>query len=78
MQIKPQDRIWEVFYFKNFIFLQIGIRKVVSIRDGVSYLDPFGFYNGCCDEECNVVLLGSLKDGCSLIDHPLSTVTYQT
>lgn len=63
-----------------FMIHKDGLHSVVnyvSVRDGVSYLDPFGFYNGCCDEDSNVVLLGSWKDGCPLIDHPLSTVTYQ-
>lgn len=63
-----------------FMIHKDGLHSVVnyvSVRDGVSYLDPFGFYNGCYDEDSNVVLLGSWKDGFPIIDHPLSTLTYQ-
>lgn len=63
-----------------FIIHKDGLHSVVnyvSVRDGVSYLDPRGFYNGCNNEDCNVVLLGNWRDGWPLIDHPLSTPTYQ-
>lgn len=62
-----------------FLIHKDGLHSVVnyvSVRDGVSMLDPFGYYNGHYDEDSNVVFLGKWRDGLPFIDHPIYTPTY--
>lgn len=62
-----------------FLIHKDGLHSVVnyvSVRDGVSMLDPFGYYNGHYDEDSNVVFLGKWCDGWPIIDHPIYTPTY--
>lgn len=62
-----------------FLIHKDGLHSVVnyvSLRDGVSMLDPFGYYNGHYDEDSNVVFLGKWRDGWPIIDHPIYSPTY--
>lgn len=52
-----------------------SVTNYVSMRDGVSYLDPLGFFGGFFDDESNIIYLGSLH-GIPVIDHLLVMQTY--
>jgi len=54
-----------------------SVVNYVSVRDGVSLLDPFGYYRGHYqDPDSNVVFLGNWRDGWPIIDHPIYSPTY--
>ncbi len=62
-----------------FMIHKDGLHSVVnfvSMRDGVSILDPFGYFRGHLDQASGVIFLGSLFDGLPFVDHPISSATY--
>jgi hypothetical protein len=63
-----------------FMIHKDGLHSVVnyvSVRDGVSMLDPFGYFRGHYDEDSNVVFLSSWREGLPIIDHPIYGSTYE-
>lgn len=52
------------------------INHFVSVRDGVSLLDPFGFIQACRGQLSNVLFVGSFW-GIPLVDHLFSAQCYQ-
>lgn len=52
------------------------IHHFVSVRDGVSLLDPFGFIQACRGQLSNVLFVGSFW-GIPLVDHLFSAQCYQ-
>lgn len=64
-----------------FMIHKDGLHSVVnyvSVRDGVSLLDPFGYYRGHSqDPDSNVVFLGGWREGWPIIDHPIYSPTYK-
>lgn len=52
------------------------IHHIVSVRDGVSLLDPFGFIQACRGQLNNVLFVGSFW-GIPLVDHLFSAQCYQ-
>lgn len=52
------------------------INHFVSVRDGVSLLDPFGFIQACRGQINNVLFVGSFW-GIPLVDHLFSAQCYQ-
>lgn len=62
-----------------FMIHKDGLHSVVnfvSMRDGVSLLDPFGYFKGHLDEDSSVVFLGSVWEGLPFVEHPINSPSY--
>jgi hypothetical protein len=80
--LTPQEKsmIRVVTIGSPFMIHEDGLHSVinyVSIRDGVSILDPFGYFRGHYYEDSCVHFLGNWRDGWPLVDHPICGSTYE-
>jgi RHS repeat-associated protein len=48
-----------------------SVINIVSVRDGVCYLDPWRYAMGALGIQKNVIFIGSMRDGAPLVDHSL-------
>lgn len=79
LSLEEQEMIRVYTIGSPFLIPVGGFQQVVnyvSRRDGVCLLDPIGFIQGLIDPKCNIVYTDTFI-GTPLIDHPLSSPSYQ-
>jgi len=48
-----------------------SVINIVSVRDGVCYLDPWRYAMAALGIQKNVIFIGNMRDGAPLVDHSL-------
>lgn len=74
MSLEEQRMIHVVTFGSATMVPEGGFRSViniVSVRDGVCYLDPWRYAMAALGIQKNVIFIGNMRDGAPLVDHSL-------